>query len=330
MSIRYTLIIALVAVLGFAACGDTTAPMQDTGGLGVRIGGRPGAQVIQSNSANKKITITIGSKNFTEEFILADIYAQALRAKGYTVKTRLNIGNEHATFRALKHKRINAYPEYTGTALNSIFGIKAHDIPVDSVKAYGQAKAAFAQQGVAALFPTPFSDSNAVAVTPATAQRFSLHNISDLKAKAGMLTLAGPPECRQREDCLLGLQQVYGLKFKRFIPINPALRHDVLRQHRADVSIVFTTDGQIKIEKEILLPDNRHIFPPYNVSFLVNNHLLHKAGPDLVNTVALIQQGLTIPVMQELNSRADLDRQKPAAVAAQYLVESGYIRPPSE
>jgi glycine betaine/choline ABC-type transport system substrate-binding protein len=313
---------ALIAAVGIAACGSSSDNTTES----TSSGGSKSAQVIQSNPANKKVTVTIGSKNFTEEFILGNIYAQALKAAGYNVKTQLNLGSEQIALKALKSGQIDAYPEYTGTALTSFFKVKTADIPADPTKAYDQTKAEFTKEGITALPPTPFTDSNAVAVTPATAKKLSLKNISDLKAKAGTLTLAGPPECRQREDCLLGLQQTYGLKFKSFTPVDPSLRHEVLQKGQADASIVFTTDGQIKANKEVVLGDDQNIFPPYNITLLVNDKVLQKAGPDFAKTVALVQKGMTTPVMQELNSRVDLDKQKPAAVATEYLKESGYIQ----
>jgi len=313
---------ALIVAVGIAACGSSSDNTTES----TSSGGSKSAQVIQSNPANNKVTVTIGSKNFTEEFILGNIYAQALKAAGYNVKTQLNLGSEQIALKALKSGQIDAYPEYTGTALTSFFKVKTADIPADPTKAYDQTKAEFTKEGITALPPTPFTDSNAVAVTPATAKKLSLKNISDLKAKAGTLTLAGPPECRQREDCLLGLQQTYGLKFKSFTPVDPSLRHEVLQKGQADASIVFTTDGQIKANKEVVLGDDQNIFPPYNITLLVNDKVLQKAGPDFAKTVALVQKGMTTPVMQELNSRVDLDKQKPAAVATEYLKESGYIQ----
>jgi glycine betaine/choline ABC-type transport system substrate-binding protein len=312
---------ALVVAAGIAACGSSSDNTTKSTG-----GGKANAQVIQSNPANKKVTVTIGSKNFTEEFILGNIYAQALRAAGYNVKTQLNLGSEQIALKALKSGQIDAYPEYTGTALTSFFNVKTADIPADAAKAFDQTKADFAKQGITALSPTPFTDSNAVAVTPATAKKLGVKNISDLQAKASTLTLAGPPECRQREDCLVGLQDTYGLKFKSFTPVDPSLRHEVLQKGQADASVVFTTDGQIKANKEVVLGDDKNIFPPYNVTLLVNDKALQKAGPDFAKTVALVQKGMTTPVMQELNSRVDLDKQKPAAVATAYLKESGYIK----
>jgi osmoprotectant transport system substrate-binding protein len=161
---------------------------------------------------------------------------------------------------------------------------------------------------------------------PDRAKELGLANISDLKGKSQDLTLYGPPECRQRLDCLLGLQQVYGLKFKKFVPIDPSLRHEVLEKGQADLSIVFTTDPQNKRDKLVLLKDDKGMFPPYNSTFLVKQSFAEQAGPDLAKTIELVNQGLTADAMQELNARVDLDKQTPKEVAAAYLSESGYVK----
>jgi glycine betaine/choline ABC-type transport system substrate-binding protein len=315
---------ALMVAAGLAACGSSSSSSSTS--KSETPGNTKSAQTITANPANKKVTVTIGSKNFTEEYILGNIYAQALKAAGYNVKTQLNLGSEQIALKALKAGQIDAYPEYTGTALTSFFGVKTTSIPTDAQAAYNQAKGDFAKQGLAALPPTPFTDSNAVAVTPATAKQLGTTTISGLKPKASTLTIAGTPECRQRQDCLLGLQKTYGLKFKSFTPVDPSLRHEVLQKGQADLSVVFTTDGQIKANKEVLLNDDKNIFPPYNITLVVSQKALNNAGPDFAKTVALVQKGMTTPVMQELNSRVDLDKQKPAAVATEYLKESGYIK----
>ena len=315
--------LAALALAGLTACGSSDNNDKGTSSSG---GGNANAQTIRSNPANKNVSVTIGSKNFTEEFILGNIYAQALQAAGYKVKTQLNLGSEQIALKALKGGQIDAYPEYTGTALTSFFNAKTTDIPTDPQQAYQQTKADFAKDGLTALPPTPFTDSNALAVTQATADKLGVKSISDLKAKAGDLTLSGSPECRQRQDCLLGLQKVYGINPGKFTVVDPSLRHEVLQKGQADASFVFTTDGQIKANKEVLLTDPKNIFPPYNITLVVRDQTVQKAGPDFAKTIALVQKGMTTQVMQELNSRVDLDKQKPAAVAKQYLTESGYIK----
>jgi osmoprotectant transport system substrate-binding protein len=310
-------LLVLAAGLAVAACGSS----DDNSGTS----SSSGSKAITKNPDNAKTTLTVGSKNFTEQRVLGEIYAQGLQAAGYKVKKQLNLGDEKTALKALKGGQIDAYPEYTGTALLSFFGVPPGKLPKDPEVAYQQAKAGFAKQSLTALRPTPFTSSNEVGVLKKTADKYHLANISDLGPVASKLTLYGSPECRQRADCLLGLQKVYGLKFKKFVPVAIDLRHEVLKKGQADVSIVFTTDPQIKRNNEVLLKDDKHMFPPYNSTFLVRKDVV-AAHPGMDKVVEEVQKGLTTPVMQELNSRVDLDKQKPADVAAQYLKESGYIK----
>ena len=317
-----TALVALAAVLVLAACGSSNNKSSSSSSSS---SSNNGALIPTIKGASSTPTITVGSKNFTEEFILGNIYAQALKAAGYKTKTQLNLGSEQVAYKALKAGKIDAYPEYTGTMLTSFYGVKPAAVPKDSNAAFLQAKADAAKDHVVAVRPTPFTDSNGFAMTQAEAKKLGVKNLSDLKSKAPTLTLSGPPECRQRPDCKLGLEKVYGLHFKTFIPVDLAKRHEVLTNGQADVSLVFTTDGQIKADKLQLLGDDKHLFPPYNVSFLIRKSVL-KAHPGMENIIQHVDQGLTTPVMQELNSRVDLDKQKPADVAREYLKEDGYIK----
>jgi glycine betaine/choline ABC-type transport system substrate-binding protein len=323
---RLSVLALLIAALVLAACGgdDDNSSTSSSGGGGTSSSGS--SKTITKNAANAGKTVTIGSKNFTEEFILGQIYAQALKAAGYNVKTQLNLGSEQIALRAVKSGQVDAYPEYTGTALTSFFKVKAPDVPKDEQKAYVLARTGFAKQGLTALAPTPFTDSNGVGMLKDQADKLGVSNISDLKDKAPTLKFSGTPECPQRPDCLLGLKDTYGLKFKKVIPVDPALRYSVLEKKKADVGIVFTTDGQLAQGKVKLLEDDMHMFPPYNVTLVFKKDALDKLGPDARKTIALVQQGLTTEAMQELNSRVDIDKQTPAAVAKAYLTESGYLK----
>jgi glycine betaine/choline ABC-type transport system substrate-binding protein len=323
---RLSVLALLIAALVLAACGgdDDNSSTSSSGGAGTSSSGS--SKTITKNAANAGKTVTIGSKNFTEEFILGQIYAQALKAAGYNVKTQLNLGSEQIALRAVKSGQVDAYPEYTGTALTSFFKVKAPDVPKDEQKAYVLARTGFAKQGLTALAPTPFTDSNGVGMLKDQADKLGVSNISDLKDKAPTLKFSGTPECPQRPDCLLGLKDTYGLKFKKVIPVDPSLRYSVLEKKKADVGIVFTTDGQLAQGKVKLLEDDMHMFPPYNVTLVFKKDALDKLGPDARKTIALVQQGLTTEAMQELNSRVDIDKQTPAAVAKAYLTESGYLK----
>jgi osmoprotectant transport system substrate-binding protein len=320
--------LALTCATLLGACGGGDDP-----GAGGAASATPAAteagatNAITADEANAKVTLTIGSKNFTEQKVLGQIFAQGLAAAGFTVRTELDLGDQDAALAALEQGEISAYPEYTGTALLSFFGREAADLPRDPQAAYEQAREGFAQEDppLVAYPPTPFTSSNEVAVTKRTARRYHLKDISDLAPVASRLTLYGSPECRTRRDCLRGLERIYGLRFKRFVAVPIPRRHAVLRSGRADVSIVFTTDPQITRQGEVLLNDDRGMFPPYNSTLVVRKDVADQAGPDLDKTVAKLQEQLTDENMQELNARVDLDGKQPAEVAKEYLQETGLV-----
>jgi glycine betaine/choline ABC-type transport system substrate-binding protein/ABC-type proline/glycine betaine transport system permease subunit len=314
--LRYAtaLIAVLLAALALGACGD-----DDDEGGGT---GSDTAAQIQRDEANAGTKITVGSKNFTEQKILGEIYAQGLEAAGYDVTKELNLGDEKVALKALKEGEIDAYPEYTGTALVSLFGVPSDDIPRDPGQAYEDARAGFEDEGFTAQPPTPFTNSNEVGLTQEKADELEVTKISDLGEFDQDLTLYGSPECRQRRDCLLGLQEVYGLDFKEFVPVAIDLRHEVLTNGKADLSIVFTTDPQIQREGFVLLEDDKEMFPPYNVTFVMRPEIANAGAAEIVEQV---QEGLTDEVMQELNARVDLDKKTPEEVATEYLEESGLL-----
>ena len=161
-------------------------------------------------------------------------------------------------------------------------------------------------------------------MTKETNDRLGVKTMSELKGKEGDLVINGFPECRQRPDCLLGVQQTYGLRFKRFLASES--KYEVLDSGKADIAFVFTTDANLATDKYAVLEDDKKLFPPYHITFMVRNEVLERLGPDAPKVVESVQRGLTEEVMQELNSRVDLDKQKPEKVAADYLREAGYVK----
>lgn len=326
-------LLALALTFGVAACGS-----DDSSDSGSSTSSGAAASTTSTQAADSKVitknpdnadkpTITIGSKNFTENFILGEIYAQALQAAGYKVKKQLNLGSEQIALKAVRPGRVDAYPEYTGTVVTSFCKIKDADVSHDPDQVYAQAKDCMAAKGVTALKQSPFTNSNGFAVTQETAKKLgNITKLSDLKGKSQDLRVSGPPECQQREDCLLGLEKTYGLKFKKFVSIDIAKRHEVIKNGQTDVGEVFTTDGQIKADNLVLLQDDKQLFPPYNSTLLAKSSSVDGAGPDFTKVVDAVTAGLTTPVMQELNSRVDLDKEKPAQVASEYLKEAGYLQ----
>lgn len=311
---------ALTLALGLAACGggdDETDTGATTGG----------GAAIASNPDNGDVTLTIGSKNFPEQEILGEIYAQALQAAGYKVKTALSLGSETVALQAVKTGEISGYPEYASTALTSFFGLEPEQVPADARAAWERANAEFEKEGLRAFEPTPFASANAVGTTTELARKYDLKTVSDLDGVSERLTLYGSPECRQRIDCLAGLEKLYGLKFKSFTPVDIGLRYTVLEKGQADLSILFTTDPQLAAEKDkfVILEDDKKVFPAGNVIFVTTEKVAEEAGPDFEQTILRVQEGLTLKVMQELDARVELERQTPKEAAAAYLKSAGYV-----
>jgi glycine betaine/choline ABC-type transport system substrate-binding protein len=316
----FALMAAFVLALGVAACGDDDDDEGDDGGGG-------SGELIESNPDNSAVEITVGSKNFTEQFILGEIYAQGLEAAGYTVNTDLSLGSEQVALQALEAGEISGYPEYTSTALTSFFELAPEDVPNDAAEATDQSQAEFEQRGLVAFEPAPFDSANAVGLLKTTADELGVETVSDLEDQSQNLTLFGSPECRQRVDCLVGLEDGYGLQFKEFTPVDIEQRYPVLDDGQADLSILFTTDPQLssQADKYVILEDDQGVFPAGNPIFVASQAVVDEAGPDFQATIEQVQQGLTLEVMQELNARVDLDKEQPTAVAAEYLQEEGYV-----
>lgn len=313
---------ALALALSIAACGDS-----DDSTTGGSTEGGDTAGVIQSNPDNGKVSLTIGSKNFPEQEILGEIYAQALTAAGYKVKSALNLGSETVAQKAVKSGQISGYPEYASTALTSFFGLEPEEVPADATEAWEKANEEFEKEGLEAFEPTPFASANAVGTTTETAKKYGLKTVSDLEGVSEKLSLYGSPECRQRIDCLAGLEELYGLKFKSFTPVDIGLRYTVLEKGQADLSILFTTDPQLSAESDkfVILEDDKEVFPAGNVIFVTTQKVAEEAGPDYEETILQVQEGLDLKVMQELDARVELEKETPKAAAKAYLESAGYI-----
>src|SRR3954464_14399316 len=184
---RLSTLTAIAAMVALAACGSSNSSSSTSSAGGGTSSSASSGSTIQANPANKGKTVTIGSKNFAEEVILGQIYAQALKAAGYSVKTQLNLGSEQIAYKAVKSGQVDAYPEYTGTALTSFFKMKATDVPHDEQQAYELAKTNFAKDGLEALPTTPFTDSNGVGMLKSEADKLGVKTISDLKGKSTTL-----------------------------------------------------------------------------------------------------------------------------------------------
>ena len=323
---RHSLMALLALVLAFAlaACGSDEEPASEQSG-----GQQPAAEggnELKSDPANaQKGTITIGSKNFTEQYILGEIYAQTLEAQGFKVKKRLNLGSEQIAFKALKSGQIDAYPEYTGTALTSFFDVKTADVPKDPDQAFEQAKTEYAKEDITALQRTPFENTFRITATKETADKAgNPKTVSELFAASPDLSISGFPECRQRTDCLLGLKETYDYKGKF---VSSEGKFNDLDKGTSDLTFAFSTDAQLALEdKYVGFEDDKKLFPPYNISLGVRNDAIEKIGQPAQEGILKVQEGLTEEAMRELNRRVELEKQKPEEVAAAYLKESGFVK----
>ena len=323
-SILFTLLATLLAALVVAGCGG-----DDEGGGGAQQpaegGGEEQSRLIQPIPGAEQTSITVGSKNFDEQYILGEIYAQTLEAAGFDVSKELDIGSEVVAYEALTGGQIDAYPEYTGTALTSFFDVELDDVPRDEQAAYVQAFEAYAEDGITALPPTPFENSYRIAMLNETAQRLgNPTKISDLQGQAGELSISGYPECRQRTDCLLGVQETYGLDFADFVASESP--YEVLDTKEADLAFVFTTDGNLATGQYTVLEDDRNLFPPYNVTLSTRDETAEAMGEPGRQIIERVQVPLTEDVMRELNSRVAVDKQQPEQVAADYLQQFGFVQ----
>ncbi len=270
-----------------------------------------------------KPAVVIGDKNFAEENILGALYAQALKAQGYSVTLKDNIGSSEITWKALLANQIQLYPEYTGEILSTIAGLTKNPTSADA--AYAQAAAYASKHGLALLAKTPFYDSDALAVTAAYAKKNHLTTISDLKKLGKKVVLGAAPTFATRFAGLVGLKKDYGIN-PTFKPIAIGLGYTALNTGKVDVQDVFTTDGPLAAPgKYVILADPQHVFGFQNVAPVVNKKLLAKEGPAFAATLNKVDALLTFKAMQSMNKAVSIDQQTPAAVATAFLKANGLI-----
>jgi osmoprotectant transport system substrate-binding protein len=260
-------------------------------------------------------TITIGTKNFTEQFILGELYAQALEAEGFDVELKSDIGSSEIVDRALTAGSLDMYPEYTGVLLSEIAGERVK--PRSAREAYRAAKAFQETRGFTLLAMTPFSDSNALAVTPRFAQTHDLRTIDDLGGVPGGVTIGAPPEFRTRFEGLVGLRELYGLDNVEVTPFKIGEQYAALDRGSVDAAAVFTTDGQLVEKRYTVLTDPRRLFAFQNVAPVIRADLAERY-PKLVERIDAVSEKLTTEAMREMNlsvQRGD----EPSVVADRFL-----------
>ena len=279
--------------------------------------------IVLGGTANAKTTatptITVGTKNFTEAYVLGQLYKQALEAKGYKVAYKENIGSSELIDTALTSGKINFYPEYTGVIALNLAHAKA---PKTAAANYAAAKAFEEKRGYTLLKQTPFFDADSFAVLKTTAAKYGLKTISDLK-KVPNLSYGGYPECDKRITCLLGFKQIYGLTKIKFVQLGTIPVTTLIDQGKVTGGDIFTTEPAFATGKYVALADNKHIFGFQNVAPVVSKMLTTALGSKFTTTVNAVSAKLTNAAMIAMNKAVDVDKKKPAAVAAAFLKANG-------
>ncbi len=274
---------------------------------------------------SKETVLRVGSKDFTEQFILGEMYALALEDAGYKVERKLNLGGTPVAQAALESDEIDLYPEYTGTGLLTVLKL---DVMSDPQEVYQTVADAYKEQyNLVWLDPAPMNNTQALAMTKEVAAQYGIKTISDMAANADQLVMAGPPEFEEREDGLPGLQAKYGnFELKEYKAIDSGLRYQALLEGEADVVVAFGTDGEISAFDLLVLQDDQGLFPPYQVAPVVRGDVLD-ANPKVAEILNGISGKLTNEVMQRLNYEVSGNQREPADVAKEFLVQEGLISP---
>jgi osmoprotectant transport system substrate-binding protein len=267
--------------------------------------------------------IRIGSKDFAEQLILGEIYAQVLEDAGYTVERKLNLGGTPVAQAALESGEIDLYPEYTGTGLLTVL---KEPIESDPQTVYETVKNEYqAQFNLVWLDPAPMNNTQALAMTRQKSRELDIITISDFVEQASNLILIGPPEFEVREDGLPGLKSAYGdFQLQAYKAVDPGLRYQGLVNGEADVAVAFGTDGEISAFELVVLEDDQQLFPPYQVAPVVRQELLD-TNPEIAQILNDISPVITDEVMQDLNYQVTGEEREPEDVARDFLIEYGWL-----
>lgn len=316
---RSILFASLVAVLLIGAgCSGTAGSTATQNSV-------PSATAPESSPSGASGTIKVGSKDFTEEFVVAEMYAQLLEHAGFKVERKINLGGTPIAQTAIISGDIDLYPEYTSTGLLTVLKLPPEK---DPQKIYDAVKAGYEQQfKLTWLKPSPFNDTQALAMTKEKADQLGIKTFSDLSQKASTLVLGGPAEFLEREDGLKALQATYGgFNFKDVKQLGTgSLRYQALLGGQIDAVVAFSTDGEIAGDNLALLQDDKGLYPIYNIAPVVRQDTLQKY-PQIATVLDSLAPLLTDQVMSQLNWQVDGPTKKePAEVARTFLQQNGLL-----
>lgn len=268
--------------------------------------------------------IKVGSKDFTEQFILGEMYALVLENSGFEVERKLNLGGTPVAQAGLQSGQIDLYPEYTGTGLLTVLKLPGNS---NQQQVYKTVADAYKEKfNLVWLEPAPMNNTQALAMTQEDAKKYKIRTISDMVANANELTIIGTPEFEVREDGLPGLKKVYGnFEFKKYIPADAGLRYQALLNNQADVAEAFGTDGELSAFNLVVLEDDKNLFPPYQVAPVVRQEALD-ANPGIRDALNALAPKLTNETMQRLNYEVSGKQREPAEVAKEFLTQKGLLK----
>jgi len=293
-------------------------------GVALLIGLTAGVARAHGSSSAKKPTIVIGTKNFTEEYILGQLYGQALAAKGFHVVYKGSFGSSELANTAIDSGKMDFYPEYTGIIVLDL--AKSKTFPPSAAATYAAAKKYEQKHGQTLLKQTPFVDSDTFTMLSKTAKKLGVKKISDLK-KVKHFSYAGFPECKTRITCLLGLKNVYGLKQVKFVALGSISVYTLLDKGQVTGGDGFTTDPQQNSKKYTALVDNKHIFGFQNVAPVVSKKLLTGAdGTQIAQISNKVSSLLTIKAMRSMDKAAYVQKQTPPKIAQAFLKANGLLK----
>jgi osmoprotectant transport system substrate-binding protein len=274
-------------------------------------------------------TITVGSKNFTEQLVLAELYAQVLEEEGFNVERKLDLGSVQIADRALQNGQIDFYPEYTGTALVTVLGYEGEN-PKTPEATYEEAKQRYAQRDPAdtMLKPANYESTYGILVRREVAEKLDLKTLEDLAEASPQLVFASFGEFQERSDGFPNMKRNYpNLNFKDIIIVNDiGLRYKGLETGEADVGIGFTTDRQFDSGEFVVMEDLKQIWPYYYPAPVVRSDVLEENPrvEEILNRVSENSPG--IETMRELIGRVDIEQEDPEDVAREYLQEKGLVQ----
>lgn len=267
-------------------------------------------------------TIRVGSKNFTEQYVLAELYAQTFEANGIKVERKINLGGTLIAQKALEEKQIDFYPEYTGTMLLAVL----KEAPMtDKQAVYNKVKTAYAANGLVVLDQAPMNNTYVMVVKPETAAKYKLATLSDLTKVAKEVKLGAGPEFRDRKDGLPGLKATYGMEFKEDLQLAIGLRYQALKGDQVQVVNGYSTDGMIAAMKLTRLKDDKNLWPPYFLAPVIRKEVLD-ANPKIGEIANKLSALLDDATMAQLNYLVDGEKEEPKDVAKAFLKEKGIVR----